>query len=529
MRLPDLARAAASALWRQKARTLLTLSGVAVGATALVVSFSLGLGLRALTEREFFQRAEFWHVAVYPGAKGLAEEEIPPAAIEVPAGVGPERRERVRQALIAKYRNEHPPKETQRLTADRVKWLASLPDVEAVYTIRMDHGRVALGERQLGGMVFAGRLDPFDPRSRLMAGRLPAADDADEALVTEFLLFQLGIVTDEEIAAAVGAEVRVTVGYTGSKGSAVLSLLAGPGGRPQNLTRSQEELLEKVASKLPAAVDQMDLTAAERLALAPLLATRPKTPEDQRPWNSAASASATLRVCGVLRNLTEEEEKQARRLTMWWQLPDVFLPPVRGERLFGLLPWVPDQGYPAVVVKVRGGGRIEELVEAVTAQGFQENSAVEYLQHARREVTLIAAGLTVFALLALGVAAIGITNTMVTGVVERTREIGVLKAVGARDGQVLQLFLAEGAAIGVMGGLSGYGIARALAGPLDRLCLRLVQEQAKTTLVSESVFAFPWWLGAGAVGLVLVVTILAALYPALRAARIQPVEAVRHE
>jgi putative ABC transport system permease protein len=118
---------------------------------------------------------------------------------------------------------------------------------------------------------------------------------------------------------------------------------------------------------------------------------------------------------------------------------------------------------------------------------------------------------------------------MVTSVVERTREIGVLKAVGARDGQVLQLFLAEGAVIGLLGGLLGYAAARGLAGPLDRLCLRLVQEQSKTELVSNTVFEFPWWLGAGAVGVVLVVTVLAALYPALRAARIQPVEAVRHE
>jgi len=319
------------------------------------------------------------------------------------------------------------------------------------------------------------------------------------------------------------------VGHSYSKGFTVLSLLAGPGGRPQTLSRSQEELLEKVASKLPAAVDQMDLTPAERLALSPLLVTQPKPPSEQTRWNSTASATATFRIGGVLRSLTADEEKQARRLTMWWQLPDVFLPPGRGEHLFGQLPWVKEQGYPGVVVKVRAGGNIDAVVDAVTAEGYQENSTVEFLKHARREVTLIAAGLTLFALVALGVAGIGITNTMVTSVVERTREIGVLKAVGARDGQVLHLFLAEGAMIGLLGGLLGYGVARGLAGPLDRLCLRLVQEQSKTELVSKTVFEFPWWLGAGAVGLVLVVTVLAAVYPALRAARVQPVEAVRHE
>src|SRR5262245_36020237 len=350
MRLTDLARSAASAMWRQKARTLLTLSGVAVGAAALVISFGLGLGLRALTEREFFQRAEFWHVVVYPGVKPLKEEDIPPAEIAVPEGVSPARRERVRQALVNRYRAEHPPRENQLLTADKVAWLGTLPDVEAVYTTRMDHGRVAVGERVRVANVFAGRLDPFEPEGRMLAGRLPA-ENADEVLVTEFLLFQLGIVSDDEIEKAVGAEVRVTVGYTGTKGAVVLHLLAGPGGRPQNLSRSQEELLEKVASKLPEAVDKLDLTPAERLALAPLLVTQPKPLGEETRWNSTASASGTYRVSGVMRNLTAEEEKQARRLTMWWQLPDVFLPTGPGERLFGQLPWVKDQGYPAVVVK----------------------------------------------------------------------------------------------------------------------------------------------------------------------------------
>src|SRR5262245_18520051 len=157
MRLPDLARSAASALWRQKARTLLTLTGVVVGATALVVSTALGLGLRALTIREFFERPEFWHVIVYPGSKPLKEDEVPAAAVAVPEGVAPARRERVRQALIAKYRAEHPPKETQRLTADKVAWLGSLPDVEAVYTTRIDQGRVALGEKVQNAIVYAGR------------------------------------------------------------------------------------------------------------------------------------------------------------------------------------------------------------------------------------------------------------------------------------------------------------------------------------------------------------------------------------
>ncbi len=529
MRLPDLARSAASALWRQKARTLLTLSGVVVGATALVVSFSLGLGLRAMTEREFYQRDEFWLVAVYPGAKPLKEETIPPEAIVVPDGVSPERAERVRQLLIQKYRREHPPTEKVELDRAALTWLAGLPDVEDVFTTRTDQGRLAFGEKMLGAMVYAGRLEPFEPQSRLTAGRLPASADADEVLVTEFALFQLGFYSDADANAILGKEVQVSVGAKGQKGSLLYSALAGPGAQSGPLTRTQEEVLEKLADKLPAALDTLDLTAGERMAVAAMLNLKNQAPGAEHRWNSHASATATFRVVGILRSPNEEEEKRTRRLTMGWQLPDVYMPAGSGERLFGQLPWFKDQGYGAAVVKVRGGGNIEGVVAEVNAKGYQENSAVEWLKHARTEVTLIAAGLTIFALVALGVAAIGITNTMVTSVVERTREIGVLKAVGARDGQILQLFLAEGAAIGGLGGILGYALARALSGPLDRLCVRLVQQQSRQTLISTSVFEFPLWLGLGAVGLVLLVTVLAATYPAFRAARIQPVEAVRHE
>ncbi|HEY2784930.1 MAG TPA: ABC transporter permease [Fimbriiglobus sp.] len=527
MRLSDLARSAASALWRQKTRTLLTLSGVVVGATALVVSFSLGLGLRAMTEREFYQRPEFWLVAVYPGAKPVKEEAIPPDAIRVPAGVSPERADRVRRSLIQKYRWEHPSNERAELDRASLSWLARLPDVEDVFTTRTDQGKLGIGDQTISALIYAGRLDPFDPGSRLVAGRLPAS--ADEILISEMTAFQLGLYTDAEVNGILGKEVQVSVGAKGQKGAFLFSALTRPGAVPGPWTRSQEELMDKLADKLPAALEKLDLTPAERAALAAYLHVKKPDPGTENRWNSYASATATVRVVGILRAPTEDEEKLTRQLTMAWQMPDVYLPTESGERLFGQLPWFKDRGYGAAVVKVRGGGNIEGVVAAVKAEGFQENSTVEWLKHARTEVTLIAAGLTIFALVALGVAAIGITNTMVTSVVERTREIGVLKAVGARDGQVMALFLAEGVALGALGGLLGYALARVLAGPLDRLCLRLVQQQTKQPLISTSVFEFPLWLGVGAVALVLVVTVSAAVYPAFRAARIQPVEAVRHE
>jgi putative ABC transport system permease protein len=144
-------------------------------------------------------------------------------------------------------------------------------------------------------------------------------------------------------------------------------------------------------------------------------------------------------------------------------------------------------------------------------------------------VTLISVGLNVFALVAMFIAAVGTTNTLVQSVLERTREIGILKAVGAKDGDVSAVFLAEGAAVGVLGGILGVIAARLIAGPADTLVNDLVRKVSQQKMITQSVFDFPWWLCGGAVLFAVLVTTLAAWYPARRAARIEPVDALRHE
>jgi len=156
-------------------------------------------------------------------------------------------------------------------------------------------------------------------------------------------------------------------------------------------------------------------------------------------------------------------------------------------------------------------------------------SGLKFYQSVKREVTLIAAGLNLFALISLFVAAIGITNTLVTSVLERTREIGILKALGARDSQILLMFLAEGTVLGFLGGALGLMLAWLLAIPSDGFVRGLIQKQSAEKILSTSVFEFPLWLCLGMVGFALLITTGAALYPARRASRVQPVEALRNK
>lgn len=124
--------------------------------------------------------------------------------------------------------------------------------------------------------------------------------------------------------------------------------------------------------------------------------------------------------------------------------------------------------------------------------------------------------------IALLVGGIGVMNTMYTAVLERTREIGVMKAVGARNSQIMLVFLLESGLMGLMGGALGTGI-----GALLNFAAVAAAKAALGARVLE--YGISWWLVLGALGFSFLVGSLAGLLPARAAAKLDPVEALRYE
>ena len=104
-----------------------------------------------------------------------------------------------------------------------------------------------------------------------------------------------------------------------------------------------------------------------------------------------------------------------------------------------------------------------------------------------------------------------------------------MKAVGAKDRHILVMFLVEGAMIGLLGGWLGVLVGWVVSFPGDNVALRLIREQEPNMPQPETVFRYPLWLVVGAPVLAIVVTTLAGILPARRAARIEPVVALRTE
>ena len=183
-------------------------------------------------------------------------------------------------------------------------------------------------------------------------------------------------------------------------------------------------------------------------------------------------------------------------------------------------------GYANLTVRAKSPSQVPALESAIKKMGFAAFSLLDASETLRTVFKLFDLLLLIFGSLALAVAMLGIMNTLVMAILERRREIGILKALGAADSDVKLLFFFEAGIMGLLGGGVGVGlgwlIGRALTGATN-LYLR------RQELPPVDVFAVTWWLVLGAIVFAVLVSLAAGLYPASRAAKLNPVEALRYE
>lgn len=187
------------------------------------------------------------------------------------------------------------------------------------------------------------------------------------------------------------------------------------------------------------------------------------------------------------------------------------------------------QGYDALTVRTTSLSAATRLLDDLEEQGFEVRSTKMMLDMANRGILIMQAMLGSVGLVALLVASLGIANTMIMAVYERTKEIGILKAVGAAPRQIRGLFIIEAALIGLIGGVTGTVGGWLLGLGLNRLIVAIMAWQEITIPQNIHFFALSWWLVALALAFATVIGLLAGLYPAARAARLDPLEALRHE
>jgi putative ABC transport system permease protein len=185
------------------------------------------------------------------------------------------------------------------------------------------------------------------------------------------------------------------------------------------------------------------------------------------------------------------------------------------------------EGYDDLVIKARSLRDAPQIVEELEERGFEVESLKMMLEATSKAMIILQTMLGSVGGLALFVASIGIANTMVMAVYERTREIGILKAIGASPGDIRLLFVAESSLIGLLGGVVGTIGGWLLGIGLNEGILAYLEWQEVP--MSGTFFVISGWLVALALAFATVVGLLAGLYPAARAARLDPLEALRYE
>lgn len=180
--------------------------------------------------------------------------------------------------------------------------------------------------------------------------------------------------------------------------------------------------------------------------------------------------------------------------------------------------------FPTVEVKVRRPNDVDRVKAQLKNMGYDAMAAVDLMKMINTTFLILEGFLACVGAIGLLVALFGIANTMAMSVLERTREIGIMKALGARGKDIRRLFLLEAAWIGLIGGFVGLGGGWGLGVLFNWIAQKAFELPPRTDLFHVSP-----WLGAGSVAFAILVSIIAGVVPAIRASRMDPVAALRYE
>jgi putative ABC transport system permease protein len=467
MKLVDLTELAVRNLRESILRNSLTTVGISVGVASLVAMLSLGIGLQQLASRRLMKSGLFDTVVVTSrrDLRNFGREENATAP---------------------------PPGESKILDETARQEIERLPNVlEAYPDIRFPTTLV------------------YDDKTHLtMVAGLPASAKSNDAFETLQGQFFSSDTAHEAVIQKVFAE-------------ELLGRTRKPGLDETNVRELAGPLLGK---ELTMRYAQRESSAAPP---GPMKDAASPDEGDTGAAYSVVPRELTLKIVGVA-DLDPESMRGPTRAR-------VFLPLTLAESLHIMLPTdlrevsrgAGDQPvYSSVNVRVKDPAQIRAIEDAIKKMGFNTFSILDATRSLQQFFAVLDLFLGIFGSLALAVASIGIVNTLVMAILERRREIGIMKAIGASDGDVQKLFFAEAGAMGILGGIAGVALGWAIGQAINLGTNVYLKRQA---LPPEHFWMVPMWLVGAAIVFAFVVSLAAGLYPARRAARLDPVQALRYE
>lgn len=185
--------------------------------------------------------------------------------------------------------------------------------------------------------------------------------------------------------------------------------------------------------------------------------------------------------------------------------------------------------YNYILVRTEDVAQTKKVSAELRDRGFNAYSMADSLEGIEQTSRTIQAILGGIGGITLFVAAIGITNTMVMSIYERTREIGIIKVIGASFADVRAIFLTEASLIGFIGGIAGLGLSYLASYIVNTVAAGYLQSGMGMGNSPGNISVIPVWLALGAMGFAIFIGLASGLYPANRAIKLSPIVAIRNE
>ena len=463
MRILDLLRMSSSSLWKRKFRTVLTVLGVVIGTASIVVMISLGLGLNRATMEQIEQSGGLTTIQVMEGYGGSSG-----GAVSV-MGYGTSSDEQV-----------------NRLDDAIVESFKMLEHVDSVVPIL-----------QVSAL---GKYGPYEAYLNIQG--MPS-----EALA------QLNIQVGEGHLPTDSGELEFFYG------NQVAAAFYNPKTYEYPYYETGEYAVDFMKDTVFIIFDQQAYYASQYQSQSPGedsgTAVQPpkkyiiptagvEKPNDENTWSSYG-----YRVLCDLDALKTTLKRVFRNKAIPGQPTTSSGKPYK------------EIYYSEVDVNVDDIDHVKEVQELIQSMGYQTYSNAEWVQSTQQQYANIQAMLGGIGAVSLLVAAIGITNTMMMSIYERTKEIGVMKVLGCDMRNIQAMFLIEAAYIGLIGGVVGLGLSYGISAIINKA----VAASGNMTNLSY----IPFWLAGASVIFAVIIGMVAGFFPSRRAMKLSPLAAIRNE
>jgi len=486
MTLGDFTGLAVENLLRIRFRSALTIAGVAIAIAAFVAMLSFGAGNQKFITDMYTEFGLFTTLNVYPKQKADTD------------------------SLRARP-----------LDREALAQFSRIPGVVMAFPFVSFEVEAEVADTNLMSRARALPSEALETRmfSKILGGSAFSSDTASEAIVTHSFLKQLGIDSPDSL---LGREIIISA-YTISLDSAVLNVIGeGEANMFRRLRKIEFDSLFEDSYRN--SVMKNEMNEGLKRFVDGLIDKRKRISDTLSIIGVGdESGSRNRRIAPIF-----IPDKTARRLGSsgfgLGSSPTDFLAAMKTGKFFSSEEAHEYRHYPQITIELDPYASHDLARDSIEALGFEVFSYTDDFKEIKRFFFYYNAGLAAIGLIALITAALGIMNTMAMSILERRKEIGVLKALGAEDMDIKKIFLVESGLIGLFGSIVGLMVGW--------IGTRIASAIMQAIMEAENIpkfdpFALPVWLIALALAFGLIVAFASGLYPATRAAKVDPIVALR--